>query len=85
MQITKYELVRELAEMADWKGKGKNIRGFDDLPPYRKLHFEIEAERFIRALNNIRRRKQQPTNFISGRRTQNQFTTSRGKRNIRWL
>ena len=62
MQITKDELVRELAEMADWQGIKKKKK-FDELPNYTKLRFECEADKFIKALNNIRRRK------INGKKT----------------
>ena len=54
MQITKDELIRELAEMENWKGRK---RKFDDLPFHKKLTYITEAERFIKALNNIRRRR----------------------------
>lgn len=54
MKITKDELARELAEMGDWKGKK---RKYDELPFHKKLSFIAEAERFIKAINNIRRRK----------------------------
>lgn len=49
MRIVKDELIRELAEMEG--------RKFSGLPFHKKLTYINEAERFIKALNNIRRRK----------------------------
>ena len=53
LQITKEMLARELAEMGNWEGKKKK---YDELPHHKQLTFITEAERFIKAINNIRRR-----------------------------
>ena len=52
-QITKELLAKELAEMPNWKNKRKI---YDDLPIHSKLKYICEAERFIKAINRIRRR-----------------------------
>jgi len=54
MQITKDELVKELAEMECQYGRR---RKFAKLNYSQTLAYIVEAERFIRAINNIRRRK----------------------------
>jgi hypothetical protein len=53
LEITKELLAKELAEMPNWRNKRKK---YDEIPIHTKIKYICEAERFIKAINRIRRR-----------------------------